>query len=137
MDEAIKTALKRAILQSLPILREIAPGCQEPYLFWTKDELMGWRGETRPRTSLRRVFMIADTQLQEAAGKFDKLFFEAFPEYGPGKMVRVLGLTGEQLAHQPGMILERALAFLWHENESFEWTESASPEGTIARQLWQ
>jgi hypothetical protein len=124
MNEEIKSALKRSILKSLPILQKLSPNYQEPYLFWIKQEEGRWRGEHRQRVCVPCVFRGAENQLQEAASEFANLFFSTYPQYGEGKLVGICGLGSMQLAHDRACILKSAVGYLWEMHETFDCHES-------------
>lgn len=123
MKEDIKSALKQAIRSCLPVLNELSPKFQEPYLRWTATPDGTWRGDYVSETCLHRVFTAAEMQLQEATANFSTRFFSEYPEYGPGKLVGAGGLSYEQLAHDPAGILKRAFGHIWDKFGRFECPE--------------
>src|SRR5579859_1406213 len=124
MNEEIKSALKRGILNCLPILHQLTANNQEPYLVWSKQKEGSWSGEYQQRTNVGSVLMAAEQQLDAAASDFTEAFFAAYPDYGRGKLVGCAGMGSMQLAHEKSYILKQAIVCLWQRHETFDCSEA-------------
>src|SRR5438874_750285 len=104
MDTASKSALKTAILNSLPLDGELSNRFKEQYLVWTKQE-SSWHGEFQLRPDPRRILAAAHNDLERLGSEFSSLFFKAHPEYARG-LVGFAGLNATNLSHDKGYLLK-------------------------------
>src|SRR5205807_4761630 len=100
MDDASKSALKAAILKSLPLLRELPNRFQEYCLVW-KNQGNSWHGQFELRPDIGRALAAAQDKLEAIGSDFCDLFFKAHPEYGKG-LVGFAGLGGQNFSHDKG-----------------------------------
>lgn len=118
MDDEIKSALKKAILTSLPIARGQLENYTQPYLVWSKRANGGWDGKFQDRPDLQKVFNATRDHLDEAAAGFASLFMAKHPEYsGP---VGLAGLRHDRILTFVTRIPESALQWLWYTHGSLD-----------------
>jgi hypothetical protein len=122
MDTTAQAALKSAILNSLPLLRESPARFQEQYLVWTKQE-NGWRGEFQLRPNIGLALAAAHKKLEKFGSEFAHVFFKAHPEYAG--LVGFPGLGAQNLSHDKVFLLRSILGNLWERHRTFEVDEAA------------
>jgi hypothetical protein len=98
-ENEIKSALKEAILKSLPSFQKLSDQCQEDFVFWSKDG-SGWRGTPQKRPSLFHVFNNGRNLLAENAVTFNNLFFSNYPEYDAGHLISCGGFGHAAVSRQ-------------------------------------
>lgn len=118
-----KSALKQAIQNSLPILREWVDQFLEPYLVWKKRCNGGWDGEYQQKPDLARLFGTVNDRLVEASTDFAKLFFEKYSEYEG--MVGFPGFGKIRLGNDKSQILRDAILYLWNRHGTFDCDEAS------------
>jgi hypothetical protein len=122
MDQKIQSALKEAILQSLPTLSKLAVQCIAPYQVLRKKD-NGWRGEYQQKTDHIRVFLNARNYLNVIGADFTKIFFENHPEYKGTIHCSGLGVT--PYFNDTTYIFRALIQRLWERYETFDCDEAA------------
>ncbi|HEY4759969.1 MAG TPA: hypothetical protein VIH42_05255 [Thermoguttaceae bacterium] len=118
MDDELKSALKKAILASLSIVRGQLQNFSEVYLFWRKRSAGHWHGECQHRPALQKVFNATRNQLDEIAADCTGLFMAKHPEYsGP---VGLAGLNQHRILTFVTWIPESAIRWLWYTHGSLD-----------------
>jgi hypothetical protein len=125
MNENTQFALKKAILQSLPILQSLLGSYCEQSQVWTKYDEGSWRSEYKLKPYLFKVFNAAENQLNENGASFTKLFFENYPEYEG--MVCFGGFGGRNFSDRVS-IFKAVIKRLWIRYETFNCNDSAVDE---------
>jgi Apea-like HEPN len=116
MGDKIQSALREAILQSLPTLNQLVNHYQQPSLVWTKQDDGSWRGEYQLRPDLFSVFRAAESQLNTNGADFTKLFFENHPKYN--EMVCYgFGCCG--LGYDKNRVFMKVISRIWDRNRTF------------------
>src|SRR5260221_3744216 len=121
MRDDCKNLLRTALMQSLPLLRELSAEFQEPYWVWRKED--GWRGRCEARPCLSRIFGVASSALQGLSVPFADAFFNQHPEYAEGHLTSCGGLAAFQLGHDRAYPLSPALLRLWAKYSTFACSE--------------
>jgi len=82
MRENIRTALIRAITESIRLIRDFSERFAEPHWTWTRNPNGGWNGSYEDRPSGFQVYLNTEQSMNEAAEDFWRLYREEYPEYG-------------------------------------------------------
>ena len=116
MDENIKSALREAILKSLPFLNDLVNHCQMQSLIWTKQGNSSWRSEYQLKPDLFRVFMAAENQLTFNGTEFTNRFFEKYPKYNE---TVYFGFGTHSLSSDQNRLFKSVISRIWACNGTF------------------
>ena len=126
MNPHWKLALKRAIIEVLPGLQQLAQQFSEPYLTWRKEN-RAWHGEYCERPDITHALIAANAQLEKVGAPFCNALLNEYPKFRDG-LVGCSGLGGQQLFADKTFVLRYLLGELWQRHGTFACNEAAVVE---------
>jgi len=126
MNPHWKLALKRAIIEVLPGLQQLAQQFSEPYLTWRKEN-RAWHGEYCERPDITHALIAANAQLEKVGAPFCNALLNEYPKFRDG-LVGCSGLGGQQLFADKTFVLRFLLGELWRRHGTFACNEAAVVE---------
>jgi Apea-like HEPN len=116
MNEDTKSALREAILKSLPTLNQQVNNYQKLSPVWTKQDDGSWRGKHLSTPDLSSVFTATKDLLAVNGANFTKLFFEGHPKYN-GTVC--FGFGCDSLGYDQNHLFMRVISRIWDRNKTF------------------